>query len=228
MKNILVIAAHPDDEILGCGGTTARFAEEGHNISTLVLGEGVTSRDEKRDRTKREADLVELKEQMNRANKILGVKKVFSFDYPDNRFDTIALLDIVKTIEDVKEEVEPDIVFTHHWGDLNIDHRVTFEAVMTAFRPLKDERTRAIYAFEIPSSTEWGLPSSHNYFMPNYFIDISKTLSQKITALKEYKSEMKAYPHPRSFEAVELYTKRRGVQAGLLKAEAFQVVRQII
>ncbi|MBI4843581.1 MAG: PIG-L family deacetylase [Nitrospirae bacterium] len=228
MKNILVVAAHPDDEVLGCGGTMARLAAEGSDVYTLILGEGATARDGSRMRQKREKDIAGLKKQSIKAGKILGVKKTFSFDFPDNRFDTAALLDIVKAVEKIKKEIYPDIVFTHHKGDLNVDHRLTFEAVLTAFRPVKGERARAIYSFEVPSSTEWSAPSHENYFMPNHFVDISKTLAKKIRALKEYKAELREFPHPRSVEAVELYARRWGVSAGLGPSEAFQVIRQII
>ncbi|MBI4825106.1 MAG: PIG-L family deacetylase [Nitrospirae bacterium] len=228
MKNILIVAAHPDDEVLGCGGTMARLAAEGNSVYTLILGEGVTSRDSRRMRAKREKDIADLKKQLRKAGKILGVKKTFSFDLPDNRFDTVALLDIVKTIELIKKETDPDIVFTHHKGDLNYDHCITFRAVMTAFRPMAGERARAIYSFEVPSSTEWSAPSSDSYFMPNHFVDISKALAKKIKAFREYETESRAFPHPRSVEAIELYAKRWGTVAGLGSAEAFQVIRQII
>ncbi|MEK6917186.1 MAG: PIG-L deacetylase family protein [Nanoarchaeota archaeon] len=226
-KKILIIAAHPDDEILGCGGTTAKFVEEGNKVYTLILGEGITSRDETRNRHKREKEIKELRLQIERASKIVGVRDAFVFDFPDNRFDTVAMLDIVKTIEKVKIDVKPDIVFTHHHGDLNIDHRITFEAVMTAFRPVKGEKVREIYSFEVPSSTEWNASISTSYFMPNYFVDISKTLELKIKAMKEYKSEIREYPHPRSPEAIKIYAKRWGIQAGLQAAEAFEVIRMI-
>ena len=226
-KNILVVAAHPDDEVLGCGGTMALLAKEGNKVYTLILGEGVTSRDQKRDPGKRNRELKELKKQLQKANKLLGVKKCFVFDFPDNRFDTVALLDIIKTVEKVKKEVKPDIVFTHHHGDLNIDHRITFEAVMTAFRPVTGEKAQEIYSFEIPSSTEWNAPSPAVYFMPNYFVDISEQLPQKKEAMKQYRAELKKYPHPRSLKAIEISARNRGIQTGLEAAEAFEILRSI-
>lgn len=227
MKTVLIVAAHPDDEVLGCGGTMARLVREGNNVYTLILGEGITSRDEKRDRGKRESEINGLKKHIDKANKILSVKKYFTFDFPDNRFDTISLLDIVKSIEKIKSDLKPDIIFTHHHGDLNIDHQITFKAVMTAFRPIKGEIAREIYSFEVPSSTEWNAPSPTNYFVPNYFVDISKTLETKLKAMKEYKSEIRDFPHPRSLAAIEIIAKRRGIQVGLKSAEAFEVVRFI-
>jgi len=225
MNKILVVVAHPDDEVLGCGGTIARLTSEGNCVYTLILGEGVTSRDRKRDLAKRENEIVELKEKAEDANKILGVKKIYTYDFPDNRFDTVSLLDIIKTIEKIKKDIKPDIVFTHHYGDLNIDHQITFKAVMTAFRPTKDESVKEIYSFEIPSSTEWNAPSSLTYFMPDYFVDVSKSLKVKINALKEYETELRDFPHPRSLKAVELNAKLWGAKMGFEAAEAFKTIR---
>jgi LmbE family N-acetylglucosaminyl deacetylase len=224
MKTILVIAAHPDDEVLGCGGTIARLTSEGNSVHTLILGEGVTSRDSKRDRTKRENEIAELRKQAENANKILGVKKVYAYGFQDNRFDTVSLLDIIKTIEKIKEDIKADIVFTHHYGDLNIDHQITFKAVMTAFRPIKGESVKEIYSFEIPSSTEWNVLSS-TYFTPDYFVNINKSLEIKINALKEYKTELRDFPHPRSLKAIELNAKHWGVKMGFEAAEAFKTIR---
>ena len=227
MNKILVVAAHPDDEVLGCGGTMARLAMEGNDVYTLILGEGITARDKKRDRINREKDLGELKNHIVRANKLLGVKKTYTFGFPDNRFDTVALLDIIKTIEEVKSEVSPDIMFTHHHGDLNVDHNITFRAALTACRPIKDESVKEVYSFEILSSTEWNATSSITYFMPDYFVDISKSIETKINALKEYKSELRDFPHPRSLEAVELNAKQWAMKVGLEAAEAFKTIRVI-
>ena len=225
MNTILVIAAHPDDEVLGCGGTVARFEAEGDKVYTLILGEGITARDASSDQHKREEGIRGLKKQAEAANKILGVKKVYTFDFPDNRFDTVALLEIIKVIEKVKKDVKPDVVFTHLYGDLNIDHQITFKAVMTACRPTEDERVKEIYSFEIPSSTEWNVPSSLTYFIPDYFVDVSKSLKVKINALKEYETELREFSHPRSLKAVELNAKQWGVKMGFEAAEAFKTIR---
>ena len=226
-KNILIIEAHPDDEVLGCGATMVKLAKEGHDVYSLILGEGVTSRDQHRDKGRRQKELDELNAQAVKANKVLGVKKVFTFDFPDNRFDTVALLDIIKTIEKIKKQTRPDVVFTHHHGDLNIDHQIACRAVMTAFRPLRNEKTKEIYSFEVPSSTEWYMPSAASYFMPNYFIDVSKSIKSKIRAMQAYDSEMRTFPHPRSAEAIETIARRWGINVGLSAAEAFTLVRSI-
>ena len=225
MNTILAIAAHPDDEVLGSGGTMARFTLEGNDVYTLILGEGITSRDKKRMRVKRGGEIAELRKQAGNANKVLGVKKVYTFDFPDNRFDTVPLLDIIKTIEKIKEDIKPGIVFTHHQGDLNIDHQIAFKAVMTACRPTKGDSVKEIYSFETPSSTEWNAPYSLTYFMPDYFVNINESLEIKINALNEYETELRDFPHPRSLKAVELNAKQWGVKMGFEAAEAFKTVR---
>jgi len=222
---VLVVAAHPDDEVLGCGGTVARYALEGHAVYTLILGEGMTSRDAKRDKAKRQNALDELKQTAIRAGKVLGVKKVFTCDFPDNRFDSVPLLDVVKVIEKVKRQIAPEIVLTHFERDLNVDHRVTYQAVLVAARPMAGECVREIYSFEVPSSTEWAYPMS---FSPDTFVDISKTLDLKIEALREYATELRKAPHPRSVEGLMHLAGLRGIQTGLKSAEAFQCVRRIV
>ena len=222
MKKILIAAAHPDDEILGCGGTISRLVNEGHKVYTLILGEGITSRDERRDRKKREEEIKELKKQINKANKIIGVKKVFTFDFPDNRFDSIPLLTIIKKVEKIKNQIKPDIIFTHFNNDLNIDHKKTYEAVLTATRPIKNETVKTIYSFEVLSSTEWKFPVT---FSPNVFFDISKTIDKKIEAIKKYKNELHSFPHPRSVETILTNAKLWGSKSGMKYAEAFELVR---
>lgn len=222
-KKVLIVAAHPDDEMLGCGGTIARLINEGNEAYTLILGEGVTSRYAKgSDRA--EKDLKALRNSIDKANRIIGVKKVFALNFPDNRFDTVPTLDIVKNIEAVKNRVKPQIVFTHHWRDLNVDHRVTFNAVLTACRPVTGETVSEIYSFEIPSSTEWNYPCT---FTPNLFIDISATLNEKLAAIKQYTTELRKFPHPRSAKAIEAQAAKWGSVASKRYAEAFEAVRII-
>lgn len=224
MKKILVVAAHPDDEILGCGATMARLSEEGHEVYTLILGEGVTSRDKARDTQLREKEINFLREEILNANKCLGVKKVFIKSFSDNRFDSHDLLDVVKAIEEVKLEIEPDIVFTHSCDDLNIDHQITAKAVLVAMRPLADETINEIYSFEILSSSEWNFPKS---FAPDVFFEVNNFISKKKKALEYYKSEMRNAPHPRSIEIVENLAKLRGSTVGIDYAEAFKLIRMI-
>lgn len=225
-KKHLVVVAHPDDEVLGVGGTIAKCALAGDEVYCLFLGEGITSRYCQQEKMMEDA-LKELRTQAEKAAKILGIKKLFFKDFPDNRFDSVPLLTIIKAVEEVKEEVEPDIVYTHHQGDLNIDHQVTSKAVLTACRFLKGERVREIYFFEVPSSTEWNSPHSQNYFMPNVFMDIRKTFGKKIEALRAYQGEIREYPHPRSPEALRAIAMRWGSTVGREFAEAFELIRAV-
>ena len=172
-------------------------------------------------------ELRHLKLEAEQSAKILGIKELLFKDFPDNRFDTVPLLTIVKAVEEVKEQIEPNVIYTHHQGDLNIDHQITFQAVLTACRPKKDETVREIYSFEVPSSTEWSSPVALNYFMPNVFIDITETLEKKVEALRAYQGELREYPHPRSPEAIRAIAHRWGSTVGVEAAEAFQLIRLI-
>lgn len=223
-KKILVIAAHPDDEILGCGGTIARLIKEGFEAYTLILGEGITSREAKGRGHKGKSQVRELKEEMRRANSIIGVKEVFDYGFPDNSFDTVPLLDIVKVIEKIKDKIKPSIVFTHYEKDLNIDHCIIYKAVITAARPMQKESVKDILSFEVPSSTGWSYPLS---FSPDVFFDITSTLELKLRALSEYKLELKGPDHPRSLKGVELNSGYWGLNVGLKHAEVFKSVRSI-
>lgn len=223
-KRILIIASHPDDEVLGCGGTVARLVKEGHEAYTLILGEGVTSRDKNRLVKKRNRELKDLKIQALKANEILSIKQVIFHNFPDNRFDTVPFLDIVKVIEKEVNNIKPHVVFTHYERDLNIDHRITYQAVLTAARPLPDATVKEIYSFEILSSTEYYYPS---LFSPNVFVDISNDIDIKIQALKAYKFEIREFLHPRSPHGITSHAQYRGMQVGLHYAEAFQLIRTI-
>jgi len=218
---ILTIASHPDDEILGCGGTIAKLVAEGHTAYTLILGKGIRSRE---NWTEEEAEAIDGKIVM--ANKLIGVDfdNITIFDYPDNAFDVMSFLSIVKDIERIKKEINPDVIFTHSKSDLNIDHRITHDAVLTVTRPIHEESVRTIYSFEVLSSTEWNFPS---LFHPNVFFDISKTINQKLDAMMQYKSEIRKLPHPRSFEGIENLAKMRGMIVGVECAEAFELIRDV-
>ncbi len=221
-KKILIVASHPDDEVLGCFGTVAKLIKEGYEAYTLILGEGKTSRDEQRVVESKKQEIEVLNTEIQKANDTIGIKKVFVESFADNRFDSVDLLDIVKVISKVKKEVQPDIIFTHFENDLNIDHRITYQAVLTATRPMEDECVKEIYSFEILSSTEWNYPLS---FSPDTFFDISDTINLKIEAMKKYTSELCRYPHPRSLEGIELNAKYQGMRVGKKYVEAFKSVR---
>lgn len=228
MKRVLVIAAHPDDEVLGCGATMARHVQLGDEVHVVILAEGATSRDERRDRDQRMSDLSQLAEAAHKANEILGVTSLTMHDFPDNRMDSVDLLDIVKTVESCMDRIKPDIVYTHHTGDVNIDHRCTHDAVVTACRPFPQQSAHILLFFEVPSSTECRPPGSAQPFMPNWFVDISCTLSCKVKALQEYATEMRPWPHSRSYEAVEALARWRGTSVGVEAAEAFVVGRNLV
>lgn len=223
MKKVLVVAAHPDDETLGAGGTMAKHIASGDSVSVMILGEGVASRKERGENYAKEKEA--LRSDSRRALAGLGVKDIAFMDFPDNSFDTVSLLEIIKAIENVMAEKKPDIVYTHHWGDLNIDHRRTFDAVLTACRPV-GSTVKKIMCFEVLSSTEWNAQTPKNAFLPNYFVDIGSFLAKKISALKEYKTEMRKYPHPRSTEGAEILAKFRGMTIGKEAAEAFEIARE--
>jgi LmbE family N-acetylglucosaminyl deacetylase len=219
-ETVLVVAAHPDDEILGCGGTLARHVDEGDQVYVLILADGETSREQA-------GSISERWENANRAAKILGVSLHNILGFPDNQLDQVALLQVAKSIENTLVELKPDVIYTHHGGDLNIDHQIACRAVMTACRPLPGSEIRAIYTFETVSSTEWMVPQQDHGFVPTHIVDVSSTLRKKMAALKCYEAEMRDFPHARSYAAVEYLARLRGAQNGLEAAEAFGVMRQI-
>jgi LmbE family N-acetylglucosaminyl deacetylase len=223
---ILIIAAHPDDEVLGCGGTISRLAGEMKNVFVAILGEGITSRYSQREQVDREL-IEELGNRSRQVSKLLGVKELFLFNLPDNRFDTLPLIDIIKNIEDLINRLEPGIIYTHHSGDLNIDHAITNRAVLTATRPVESCPVKELYTFEVPSSTEWAFNQFTPAFKPNVFVDISATLETKIQAMQIYESEIRHFPHPRSSQALRANAERWGSGVGLQAAEAFQLTRSI-
>jgi LmbE family N-acetylglucosaminyl deacetylase len=224
-NRILVVAAHPDDEVLGCGAVIAKHVARGSQVYVLILGQGITSRFSRLTEASKKG-IASLRRQAKRAAQILGVKKIYFADFPDNSFDSVALLKIIKVIENIKKEVKPSIIYTHYRGDLNIDHRITFQAVLTATRPLPGESVKEIYSFEIPSSTEWG-SQPKEVFIPNVYIDIAQTIGKKIEAFKIYTDELRQWPHPRSIKGVGVLSQKRGAEAGLNYAEAFILIRSI-
>ncbi len=223
--NILVIAAHPDDEVLGCGGAIARHTQNGDQVHVLILAEGATSRDEKRDTDKRTSELSALAQSAHEAKEILGVHSLKLMDFPDNRMDSCDLLDIIKPIEQAITEHAPQRIYTHYAGDVNIDHQRISEAVITAARSTPNHPTKTILFFEVPSSTEWQVSPVKAPFHPNWFVDISDTLHLKQKALAAYASEMRAFPHPRSESAIAHLAHWRGATAGVEAAEAFILAR---
>jgi LmbE family N-acetylglucosaminyl deacetylase len=228
-KKIMLVVAHPDDELLGLGATMNKLIKQYNcKVKVVILGEGITSRSDARDVKLWEKELATHKQNINNAAKAIGYHEVKTYDFPDNRFDSVALLDIVKAIEKEKSDFQPEIIFTHHGGDTNVDHRCTFDAVITATRPMSHEVVKTIIAFETPSSTEWQAANYPNYFRPNLFIEVAKeNVDAKIKGMESYEFEKRKYPHPRSPEALEIQCKRNGVIVGKEYAEAFMLIRSI-
>jgi LmbE family N-acetylglucosaminyl deacetylase len=228
-KNIMIVVAHPDDELLGLGATMNKLISE-YNVRTrvIILGEGITSRSDKRDAEHWKKELETHRNNINAAQKCIGYHSVGIHQLPDNRFDSVDLLDIIKIIEEEKKNFLPEIIFTHHGGDLNIDHQRTFEAVITCSRPMEHEVTKTIIAFETPSGTEWRASTDPKHFIPNLFFEVSeKNIDAKIKGMENYEFEKRSYPHPRSPEALKIQAQRWGIATGKKFAEAFVMVRNI-
>lgn len=219
-KQILIIAAHSDDEVLGCGGTIAKHVSVGDEVHVIFMTDGVGARGEIEKAT------IHRIAAMETATKILGVASTINLDFPDNRMDDVALLDIVKPLEKLIERIQPETIYTHHFGDLNIDHRITHQAVMTACRPVPDTSIKDIMTFEVLSSTEWQTTNVFP-FIPNTYIDISTTLELKLAAIDAYKEEMRSAPHSRSLRHVEVIAAHRGMSVGVEYAESFCLVRSL-
>jgi len=220
--NILIVVAHPDDEVLGCGGAIARHAAAGDKVYILIMSEGAMSRVgvDSKERT-------QLVEAAVCAAKILGAEPPTLIGLPDNRLDSIALLDVIKKIEESIAKISPTVVYTHQGNDLNQDHRVVHQATITACRPVPGSVVNRVLGFETLSSTEWSSKSFGLPFNPTHFLDISANLSTKLAALKCYKNEMREFPHPRSIEAVCALAQLRGSHSGTIAAEAFEIYLDI-
>lgn len=216
----LIIAAHPDDEILGCGGTICKLAKNGIESFVLILTDGAGGRYK-----------ISMKEALKKcainANKIAGTKKVFFENFPNQRLDTVALSKIIKVIEKYIKALKVENIFTHHAGDLNKDHRIVYEATITAARPFVGQIVKRTYAYNVPSSTEWNCLESDDVFIPNVFIDIKGEIETKIKAVRCYTSECRPYPFPRSPKAVRAHSNYWGLSAGMKYAEPFKLIRDI-
>jgi LmbE family N-acetylglucosaminyl deacetylase len=223
----LVLAAHPDDEVLGVGGTIAHHTASGDQVHVAIAAEGATARYETREARARHAEIDSLRSAARKAAGLLGVKSVRFLGLPDNRCDSVDRLDIVKAIESIVAELRPDTVYVHHCGDVNIDHRILHEATFTACRPQPGHPVRRLLSFETPSSTEWTPPHSLPPFLPTVFLDISRHWPAKLAALGAYEAEVRPPPHPRSADAIEHLARWRGATAGLEMAEAFMLLREI-
>jgi len=220
-KTVLIVAAHTDDETLGCGGTIARHVADGDNVYSVFMADGVSSRAQADHN-----DLATRNAAAEYARKILGVSENFYLGLPDNRLDSFPLIEVIQRLEPIIRKLQPNIIYTHHHGDLNVDHRITHQATLTACRPMPGSSIQAIYAFEVMSSTEWATPTAEP-FVPNHYVDISDQLDTKIDALRAYQLEMRDAPHSRSIEHLAHLAHHRGHTVGMVAAEAFVTVKTV-
>lgn len=222
---VLVVAAHPDDEVLGCGGTIAKHVASGDRVYLQILAEGSASRFN--NSVDAEESILALRKSATNAANILGVSDLELLRFPDNRMDSVPQLDVNRAVELAVERWQPTVVYTHHAFDLNVDHRITHEAVLTACRPMPRQTVKRILTFEVASSTEWQSPGV-GPFTPQWHVDISAHWDTKRAALEAYASEMRAWPHVRSYEAVEYLARLRGAAVGCAAAEAYMVARVVL
>jgi LmbE family N-acetylglucosaminyl deacetylase len=233
---ILVIVAHPDDEVLGMGGTLKKLSNKNHDIKIVFLATGISARRsekftnetkykiDKNLTKKMEEQIKKLRLDAKTALKILGIKDIEFFDFPDNEMDKISNLEITKTIENIIKKFNPEIIYTHTKNDINVDHRAIFNATITATRPTTKSNVKKVICFEVPSSSEWNFGDT---FSPNIFVEIKKELPYKTKAIEAYKTELKKFPHPRSAKALDIIAKRWGTVSGFDAAEAFELIREL-
>lgn len=221
-NKFLVVAAHPDDELIGCGGSLIKLKKK-NIINTIFLSDGESSRKTNKVQNK----IIKRRNDCLKAFKYLKLNEPEFYNFPDNKMDTVPFLDIVKIIESKIMKFKPDTIITHFENCLNIDHRITFKAVVTACRPLKNVSVRNILSFEVPSSTDWALLSKKS-FNPNFYVDITGQINKKIASLKFYNSEMKKFPHSRSKKNIKALAQIRGAASGVRFAEAFYLSRCVI
>lgn len=217
---ILVIAPHPDDEVLGVGGTIANHTKMGDEVYLCVVTKAYTPDWSEEFIKNREKEVLKV-------NKILGIKKTYFLDFPTVKLDTIPQKELNEAISRVVNKVRPDTVYIPHRGDVNKDHRLVFETALVALRPKLGGAARKVLSYETLSETEWAAPPTEDVFTPNVYVDISDTLKTKLNAMSAYKSELKEYPHPRSLKSITALANKRGTEAGLKAAEAFMLVREI-
>ena len=225
MKKVLVIAAHPDDEVLGMGGTIAKLVKDGNTVDILIVTDGSSSQYRDSDHL---AEIIEAKKKETRnCADILGVRDIYYGELPDMKLDTTPHIRINQIIEDVIDKVQPDIVFTHFWGDVNRDHQEVYKSTLVTVRPVMGQVVKELYCYRVPSSTEWTPNKADTMFMPNYFVDIEKFADQKYTAFACYSTELRDYPHPRSVQYLRENDKVVGLRVGILAAEEFVMLRKL-
>lgn len=226
MKKVLVIAAHPDDEVLGCGGTIARLSSEGVECHLLIVTDGSSSQYRDSDHLH---EIIEAKKlETKGCSDQLGFKSIHYGELPDMKLDKTPHIVINQVIEKVVDELQPDTVFTHFWGDVNRDHQEVYKSTLVAVRPVMGQVVKELYCYRVPSSTEWTPNKGDTMFMPNVFVDITEFAEQKYKAFACYSTELRDYPHPRSVQYLRETDKATGLKVGLLAAEEFVLLRKLI
>jgi len=219
-KNILVIAPHPDDEVLGCGGIIRKFANEGNQVFVLIATRGSSKLF---DQTKVE----NVRKEALEAHEFLGVSNTFFLDYPAPELDTVPIADLSRDFARIISENNIEVLFLPHRGDIHNDHKAVFNAGLVAARPVGNYSVKEIYCYETLSETEWAAPFASDVFIPNFFVGIEDTFEAKKKAMQYFKSQLRDFPNPRSLEALEALAKFRGATVGYKRAEAFMIIRQI-
>lgn len=225
MKRVLVIAAHPDDEVLGVGGTVAKLTAHGVECHLLIVTDGSSA--QYRDMDDLQAIIDAKKLETKGCAKILGFKSVHYGEQPDMRLDTTPHIQINQVIERVIDEIQPDTVFTHFWGDVNLDHQNVYKSTLVAVRPVRGQMVKELYCYRVPSSTEWTPNKADTMFMPNVFVDIEQFAEQKYKAFACYSTELRDYPHPRSVQYLRETDNATGLRVGMIAAEEFVLLRKL-
>lgn len=223
---ILVIAAHPDDEVYGMGGTIAKLTSQGHEVHVLFVTDGCSA--QYAENPHLQDIIIKKRREALAANKILGVKNIFFGDFPDMKLDTVAHIEINKLIEKTVSDLEPEIVFTHFYGDVNLDHQAVYRSTLVAVRPIYGQCVKKVYCYRVPSSTEWSPQLASTVFMPNVIVDVTDYERLKEPAILSYQTEIREYPHPRSVQYVKETDRARGLQWGLGSSEEFMLLRALL
>lgn len=226
-ERVLVIAAHPDDEVLGLGGTIAKYVKAGAEVAVLIVTDGSSA--QYRDNGRLKEIIAVKKRETSNCAEVLGVKHIFYGELPDMKLDVTPHIEINRVIENVINDFRPTVAFTHFIGDVNKDHRCVYESTLVACRPTSEQCIKRLFLYSVPSSTEWNVQNTTNVFLPNWYEDISGEFAEKkYRAMECYKTELRNYPHPRSIQYLRTADIAEGNRVGLLAAESFILLRSIV
>lgn len=221
MKKTLIIAPHPDDEILGCGGIMHKLAQSAEDdVYVLIMSRGTP-------KLYSEDKIENVREEALAAHKTLGVKDTFFLNFHAPEMDAVPLADVSRSIAEVIQRLHIDVIFIPHRGDIHNDHTIVFKAALVAARPVGNYTVKEIYCYETLSETEWAPPFGDDVFIPNYFVNVTEQMPFKLEAMACFKSQLKEFPNPRSLETIEALAKFRGATVGFERAEAFMTMRRI-